>query len=504
VSKSSKHANPVPVFRDNPFIQSLSAEEPDQKTFAKNFNYLPAVSGRQRTQSGRVRMHSLLDALNFRVALPRHYDLDRAISRLIRWGYTTRDPTTPGYWREFRARFQALRENPELIVIPPDVVRRSAENWGPPQRRSGFFSGLLLGVTGGGKTVSVERDLDQYEQVIDHGKVGNQQINIRQVVWLKVEASKGLKDLAMTTFAGFDQILGTNYYVRFRGLTEYEMLLQVANLAFVHALGLLVVDEFQSLEGSPLIKFFLRLSNVSRTPVLGVGTYKVEAMFAENAQLRLLRRYWGAGVPKWEPLDLTREWPIYFGALWRYQVTRTPTPPHPELSARLYEECQGIPDFATRVYFLMQDWLIARNYNGRNREVITPGLISQIAETHLKPVREVLQAIKRRDATFLENFDDVRLPPLDEVLAKTNSPAEGGSKQEVVEEPPRANGAEAMGPDSPMPPASRKANVRAISKVPCKLVEVVGRDNKNARKAYDALSKAGFIKSGTEFWGAKT
>jgi hypothetical protein len=241
-----------------------------------------------------------------------------------------------------------LRENPELIVIPPDFEHKPGGTWRSPQRRSSFLNELLLGVTGGGKTVSVDRDLDQYDQVINHGMINNHRINIRQLVWLEVEASKGPKDLAVTTFLAFDQALGTNYYLRFRRMTEYEMLLQVVNLMFIHAVGLLIIDEFQSLESPELLKFLLRLSNVSRTPVLGMGTYKVEKMFTENAQLRVLRRYFG-GTPRWEPLERTKEWPIYLAALWRYQVTRTPTKLGPELSDRLYEESQGIPDFASRI-----------------------------------------------------------------------------------------------------------------------------------------------------------
>ena len=91
-----------------------------------------------------------------------------------------------------------------------------------------------------------------------------------------MEVTKGPKDICTTFFQRLDQVLETSYYRRFRKMSEYEMLLQMTNLAFVHAIGLIVFDEFQNVGGVGIPKFLLRLNNVSKTSVLGIGTYKVE------------------------------------------------------------------------------------------------------------------------------------------------------------------------------------------------------------------------------------
>jgi hypothetical protein len=381
----------------------------------------------------------------------------------------------------------------------PDGPKGKHIGWGAPVSSGALQTGLMIGGTGGGKSVSVERDLQQYPQVIDHG--GG--LNIRQVTYLKMEITKGPKDVAVTFFQTLDQILGTSYYIRFRKLTEYEMLLQMVNLAFVHAIGLIVFDEFQEFDGIGMPRFLLRLNNVSKTSVLGIGTYKVEKTFDEAQELKLYRRFLGAGIPEWTPLDYKKEWPIHFKPLWTCQPTRTPTPPLQELSDCLFNESQGIPDFATRLYVLTQDRLIARNHSGKSSELITPESISTTAETALRPVRELLKAYRRRDWEFIKNFDDIRLPKIEELLAKTYAPIEvetGGAKptSDVAADHPEP----ARPPSPPLlvgPPRIPKRKYDG-PKVPCKLVDIVGSDNRDPTKAYQALKNAGLIRNPTEFW----
>jgi hypothetical protein len=491
------HASILPASLNNPFIRELPDEIEDEETFADRFRFRPEINEARRAAPNRQRALCLIDPLHLRVSLPRHWDLDCELSKLIRWSYTNRDPRDPRYWIEFKARMNALgNDTKDIITLPVE----KHVGWGAPAVASAVQTGLMIGGTGDGKSLSVERDLQQYPQVINHGDG----LNIRQVPWLKIEVTKGPRDFCITFFQALDQILGTSYYLRFRRLTEYEMLMQVVNLAFVHAIGVIVVDEFQNFGGCNIPKFLLRLNNVSKSSVLGIGTYRVEKFFDEAHELKLYRRYRQARTPDWTPLDQEKEWPIYFDELWKFQVTRKPTPPLKELSDHLFYECQGIPDFATRIYIMTQDWLIARNHSGKNAELITPGLISQIAETQLKPVRELLDAYRRRDWTFIQEFDDIRLPPLEELLAKTY----GSVEVEIGPSRP-ADGAVEPDAEPARPPlAATRSRARRTPKckpdgprVPCKLVDIVGVENWSPEAAYQALKKAGLIRNPTEFWG---
>ena len=488
----------LPESFDNPFINKLP-DEAEEKDFAKNFSFLPKMKDGIRSAPNRERSHSLIEALYLRVAIPRHWDLDTALSKLIRWSYVNRNPRSPGYWTEYKARWAALGNDPEKIFVPPT---QKHAGWGAPVVSAAIQSGLLIGGTGGGKSVSVERDLQQYPPVIYHGDG----LNITQVPALKLEVTKGPKDLASTFFQSLDQRLGTSYYLRFRKLTEYEMLLQMTNLCFVHAIGVVVADEFQNFDDCNIPKFLLRLNNVSKTAVLGIGTYKIERFFDEAHELKLYRRYKQARIKEWVPLDREKEWPIYFEKLLKIQVTRQETLPLPELSNCLFEESQGIPDFATRLHVLAQDWLIARNHSGKRPELITPNLIVQTAQTQLKPIRELLNAYKHRDWDFIRNFADIRLPDVEELLAKTYATTEIQTSNSQAPEPaigPSEAGAPSAQPvsEGPRLPAARIPRCKPDAPtVPCKLVNIVGAGNKDPKSAYQALKNAGLIKNPTEFW----
>jgi hypothetical protein len=127
----------------------------------------------------------------------------------------------------------------DIVTLP---VERHV-GWGAPAVSAAVQTGLVIGGTGDGKSVSVERDLQQYPQVIN-------------------QVTKGPRDFSITFFQALDQILGTSYYIRFRRLTEYEMLMQVANLAFVHAIGVIVCHVGGNMCGRKLI----------RTPPVGLPT----------------------------------------------------------------------------------------------------------------------------------------------------------------------------------------------------------------------------------------
>jgi hypothetical protein len=485
----------VPEYKGNVFIEALP-QILGKDQFSQKFSYSLPFDATLRSASNEVRGHLILSALSLKVALPRHWDLERGISRMLRKGYVPRRPDTPEYWRKFRAKLAALKEDLKKWKFPEFKREIFSETWNTGNLDSPY-DGSLLGIPGTGKTISTLRDLSQYPQVREHGERG---FNIRQVVWLYIEmtslASTG--DFCKSVFRAFDEVLETSYELRFGRGSVDDMLGHVINLSFVHALGLLVVDEVQNLTvlksrgAEAILGFLLRLTNIIQVPVLVLGTYKAQKLLQE---FRLLRRFDRAQLPKWHPLDSGREWDIHVQKLWPCQFTLTPTVLGPELSARLFDECQGIPDYAARVYFLAQDWLISRNDNRKGPEIITPGLLSSVAREYLGPAREVLQAIKRRDWELLEKLEDVKLQSLSEILLKKREPVEIILNDTTEEDKHPQSKTRAK-------KTQTSSTQKAAPTIPCKLVEIVGKDNSDAEKAYAALSKAGYIKSGIEFWAS--
>ena len=401
-------------YSGNPLIEALPLPM-STEDFIKRTLYLPEYYPELRLASDEDRALAISDAVGFFMPLPRHDALQRAIGRMLREGYATKNPVEKDYWKqievaqiEFRKDLLSIREKPRT-----DNVSRPSSSTG--------LNGLLVGVSGIGKTLTVESILATYPQLIEHGRYFKKAINIRQVVWLTLNCphKSSLIDLCNSFFRSLDDILGTNYLLHHGNRREHEMLGAMGQLASTHALGLLVIDEIQELrvaqssrraiDSQAILNFLLRLTNKLKVPVLLIGTPRCSPLF--NSELRHLRRLTGQGIPVWDVLSKGIEWDMLIEAMWAYQYTRTPVPLTDEMSRVIYDETQGITDFAVKLYMLTQDIIIASNREAGNQsEIITPEKITETAKMCLAPVKVIVEAIKSNKRGDLVNLDDVSLP----------------------------------------------------------------------------------------------
>ncbi|MEN3033112.1 AAA family ATPase, partial [Chromobacterium amazonense] len=105
----------------------------------------------------------------------------------------------------------------------------------------------------------------QYPQVIQH----DAPFSLTQVVWLRLEAPAlgSLRNLCIDFFHTVDRLIHTDYVKRYATKTTVEqMVAYMAQVANLHALGVLVIDEIQHLRGAKvgaaaLMKFLVRLVN---------------------------------------------------------------------------------------------------------------------------------------------------------------------------------------------------------------------------------------------------
>jgi hypothetical protein len=501
MSETEYREQEIPSYAGNPFIEALP-NLIGKAEFIESIALFPECHAHFRDARDEVRAHLIADAFSFFVPLPRHYTLQTAISRMIRRGYVARNPVTFRYWPDLQRRVNSLKA--ELSPISTLAERSNRAPYGS----FSDLNGAMFGITGSGKTLSIKRILSTYTQVIDHGDYHGIGINIRQVVWLHIEAPhKGsTKDLCMSFFRELDRLLGTSYERTHGRGTEGDLLGNMTVLAAVHALGLLIIDELQELSNiksgghDALVGFFLRLTNMINVPVLMVGTYK--AAYILRRHLRHIRRTTGIGIPEWGPLTPGKEWDSFVKALWRYQYTRTPTPLTPELSDVLFDESQGINDFAVKLYFLAQDRLIATN-DGHDLEVIRPGTIRSVSKEYLRPAREILQALKHKDFDKLRFIDDVELPTVEKFMQayRDQLHLEITDPAECQEDPAAALSSAATDGDvqGEMTGPACKDETPPVA-VESMLSRVVGVEANDASNNYEMLVQANFIKSGTEFW----
>ena len=253
-------------------------------------------------------MNDYQNTLQFFAPLPIHFDLKQRFSRMIRLGYQARNPAMIGFWGDVQLRVQSL-----------GMVRQS-----PRSTATGF---TIIGMSGVGKTTSIEAILALYPQVIFHSHYHDHDFNFTQIVWLKQNCpfDGSVKGLCLNFFQAVDDLLGTRYYDNYASgrKTVDELLPRMALVASLHSIGVLVIDEIQHLSqaksggSGKMLNFFVQLINTIGLPVVLVGTYKAISLL--SGEFRQTRRGTGQGDLVWDRMKNDDDWKWFVNCLWGYQ-----------------------------------------------------------------------------------------------------------------------------------------------------------------------------------------
>ena len=394
--------SPIAAYKGNPLIEALPPIQDPTET-AKQLRITVPYDKGERNLPGYQREHCLVSALQFFEPLPHHLDLAARMDKTIRFGYVGRTPLDRDYWQSIPATADTVSENMKLIDRTP--VRNINTGFG------------LVGVSGMGKSTSVERVLGTYPQIIQHTEYKKQQANMIQIPWLKLDCpfDGSVRGLCFKFFAALDDLLGSNYLRKFeRGRSTVDQLMpQMARIGKIHGMGLLVIDEIQHLADykqshgigpNRMLNFFVELINTAGMPIMMIGTPKAISVLTK--EFRSARRSAGQGDLVWNRMEPGPHWEFFLEALWGYQYTKKITPLNRELSAALYEESQGITDFAVKLYLLAQCRAIRTK-----KEEVTEAIIRSVAKDSLNMAAPFLKALKTKDFSALPNFDDIR--PID-------------------------------------------------------------------------------------------
>ncbi|BAY26829.1 Tn7-like transposition protein C [Calothrix sp. NIES-2100] len=505
----------IPKYRYNPLIEALP-QIMTKSEAVKSLAYFPQYSQDIRNEPNHLRSHYIQDTLEFFIPLGIHIDLEQRISRIIRIGYLARNPILPGFWRNIKHSIDSIEPNRFI----------------PRHHRSTAKSMVIIGVSGIGKTTAIEENLLLYPQIINHNNYLGRNFTLRQIVWLKLDCPHdgSIKGLCKMFFLAVDDLLGTNYCERYangRQQTVDDMILNIARIASIQSLGLLVIDEVQNLSrlksggSQKMLSFFVQLINTIGLPVILVGTYKAWSVL--NSEFRQIRRGTGQGDLVWDSMKEDDTWQVFVKALWRYQYVKKPCPLTPELSHVLYYESQGITDFAAKLYMLAQVRAISTG-----REIITPSIIQSVAKDSLRTARQVLNALKEKNTDnrlrLLMDCDDVTpidIEPFLEEIADSenriiynhvddNQPEIGidvnqNQQFEQVKEISELNNLEINKEQNDIDHISnikKGKNPKTINKkINCQytLTEMIEKKASQGISAYEALKQTGYIKSPTEY-----
>lgn len=501
----------ISIYQGNPLIEAL----PEIKTeddIIKELALYPEFLEEERNLPAHQRLHLIQNVLELFIVLTPHLDLEQRFSRMLRSGYTARNPVSREFWKDINKNVETLRSG--------STANR--------RRRSTATGFTILGISGVGKSTTVQAILDLYPQVIYHNRYRNQNHTNTQLVWLILEcpADGSIKGLCLNFFQAVDDILGTSYYQNYANngrKTVNELMPYVALAASNVHLGVLVIDEIQRLTKlnvggyEKILDFFVQLINTIGLPVVLVGTYKAWSVL--GSEFRQIRRGTGQGDFIWDRMEENEDWEIFADALWRYQYIRKPCQRTPELSHALYYECQGITDFAIKVFMLAQARAISTS-----KEKLTVGIIKSVAKDCLRTAREVLDALKAGNMEKLRNCEDVRPINIDEFIEEEQQlsvddlPTPSSEHIERVvnhkieqQEQLKQQNSDFFKPESIPDQANvfnhsqsktrkNSKNYSKTSEGEKSLIDIISDGKKCSITAYESLLEAGYIQPITEYF----
>lgn len=394
-----------PAYAGNPLIEALPPIASEDVVTTHLRNHPPPPTTRQRTLPVHERVHCISDIEDLIAALPSAFDVECALSVMLRRGYAARNP----FDTKWRRQHYCVKE----VMSEPLVEYQSRSKTIPAM--------MVTGVSGSGKTTLVERLLEMYPQTISHTHYMEDPFNVRQLVWIKVNASfdASLKGLVLSMFGAVDDALGTNYrqqYEKSKASID-TMIGSLSQVFATHHLGVLFVDEIQCLmlrgenEAKLALSLFLKLGNVCRVPIIFGGTYAATRLFAKVA--RNARRVCSGGYfdlalpssygePVWDKLVVELVWK-------KYQWVDKPTPLSDALRQQLHTLSQGILAVFIALHRASQVFAIRNNL-----ATVDGKVLQRVYDTQFTLLHPALDALRSGKMNRLERFEDL-LPPKDQL-----------------------------------------------------------------------------------------
>ena len=417
-TSTEQPAPSLPEYDGNPFIARLPPLQ-SQLELMDALAARPQFHMQERGYAASLRKHCIMRLGRYFEPLERQIQLAERFDMLLRQGYIGRNPLTHDYIRHLKNGAQRIEE--KSLTIPTLL---------PVENTATSFA--LAGCSGIGKSKAIEKVLHQYPQCIEH----TEPFSLVQITWLKLDCPHqgSPKQLCINFFSAVDRLVGTNYFNWYgrRSASVDEMMVHMAQVANLHALGVLVIDEIQHLNKSKigpdaLLNFLVTLVNTIGVPVILIGTLSAIPLLQDN--FRQARRANGLGSLIWDRMPEGKAWDYFIDQLWKYQWTRETTKLTPAIQTALYEESQGILDIVVKLFMLSQLRLVTIGEVRKVKETLSVGLIRKVAREDFKVVRPMLDALRANDKAALLKYDDL-LPlqaHVNQVLAAAVGPQPVGA-----------------------------------------------------------------------------
>lgn len=388
----------LPEYENNLYIAGLPPIEEQHRIFDR-LSRPPSWEEANLSLLPVVRRHCVQRLKRYYRPGRRHLLFAEEFGMMVRNGYLGRDPSGRGHEAMALEVADQARDRLLLSAARPLGFENTAE------------SALFVGTPGMGKTSVVNEVLRAYRPVIEHPAMPPQITHLR----LDTPVKGSLRGLCVEFFSKVDALLGQESYTRLyagQNATEESMLNNMALVAAFHGLGCLVIDEIQHLprggeHDHALLTFLVTLTNKMGVPVLFIGTPSASDLFARTA--RMARRSVGVFGEPWDHYkERDDDWKSFLKDLWQYQWNSVQTTLTPELAKAMYDETQGVVDFAVKLFSRVQLRLIRRTeINHAYAEEIDVPFIREVAARDFSHAKGFIEALRSGDRDRINAFEDL-------------------------------------------------------------------------------------------------
>ena len=390
------HPETISAFKGNPCIECLPPRVKTTEVISE-LACRPEYKPSDRAASPEDRGMLVQNLLRLYQPCEKDIDIYYKVERCIRWGYADRNPLTAKFIQQQQHEFEAQNRGEGFVQYTQSYPTTS-----------GF---ALLGISGLGKSTTLRHVLGHYPQVIRHKRYNGVPFNETQITWIHMDCPEdgSLKGLCGTFFEHIDNLLGTDYFHQYSGtkVTLNKMRIAMARIARTYHLGIIVIDEIQSLavakdQSIPIktLNFLVSLVNTIGVPIILVGTPR--ALTFLQKEFQQAKRASGQGDALWEHMQNDVVWRMFVTAIWKYQYTQHPVELTDQMINALYEEAVGIPFLAVNIYKLVQEYAI---YSGE--ETFTPKSFHTIASQKMKLTLEMRKSLLSGKDINLQQFLDL-------------------------------------------------------------------------------------------------
>jgi AAA domain len=356
-----------------------------------------------------VKLHFLLQLRDLHVPFIEDMRLSETIDMMVRQNYHYLNPKAAQTW----ATVSGDRGKPKNPRAPP-------------------FGGVVEGISGTGKTVSILRCMNLYpSQIIHHKSFPHLLGSHQQVVWLSVDvpASGKSTDLAAALMIEFDRVTAGNRFAAILAKNRRDgpqMLDEWRQVASAHFLGILHIDEVQNffklatlrkrksrsslLEAPELsivedkaLKWILTLMNTWHIPILMSGT--PDGIGAISRRLSNTERIVTSGYHLFQNFQSTSDLQftsIFLKQLGKYQYVSKRLAVNMELAELILEFTGGIQRLIIALWIAAHRVAFERNSGDLRLDDF-----KKAAATYLAPVGPAVAALRSNDPRRMSQYEDL-------------------------------------------------------------------------------------------------